>query len=77
MLMDKYLKNIFFYHNPLFLAKELYDNNQTKNYDWIIDWILKKLKKSLKMKILKRQFIMLKESSILTTNKKVKEVHVC
>ena len=39
MLMDKYLKNIFFYHNPLFLAKELYDNNQTKNYDWIIDWI--------------------------------------
>ena len=29
--MSKYLENIFFYHTPLFIAKELYNSNQNVN----------------------------------------------
>ena len=80
--MSKYLKNISFYHTPLFLAKKLYNSNQFIN-DEIVKhindaWI--KFKKDINGKNISEnenpEKILLKKSLILITNKNVKDFHV-
>ena len=50
--MSKYLRNSFFYHIPLFLAKELYNSNQHVNYEIVkhINDALIELKKDINRK---------------------------
>ena len=50
--MSKYLRNIFFYQTPLFLAKELYNSNQNINDEIVkhINDALIELKRDIKIR---------------------------
>ena len=80
---EQIFKEYFFDHIPLFLAKELYSNNQTTNDEIVknINGALIKLKKDINRKNIpgneNLEKILLKKFLILTTNQKVKDVHVC
>ena len=80
---EQIFKEYFYDHIPLFLAKELYSNNQTINDEIVknINGALIKLKKDINRKNIPEnenlEKILLKKFSILTTNQKVKDVHVC
>ena len=83
--MSNHLKNIFFYHTLLFLAKELYNSNHNLNdeiFKHINDASID-LKKYINRKKIpenenpEKISILLKKSVILITNKKVKDIHVC
>ena len=58
--MSKYLKNIFFYHTPLSLAKELYNSNQNINDETVkhINDAFIELKKYINKKILKMKLLL-------------------